>query len=235
MKISIIIPAYNESDGILDLLRHLKKYADNSIADILVVDGQSSDGTVRKVRESGFKCAISPQKGRASQMNLGAEYTSGNILYFIHADSFPPETYPSDIAEAIQNGAESGCYRFAFDSNNALLKINAWFTRFDSLICRGGDQTLFIKRDVFEEMDGFKNFAIMEDFEIIYRLRKRDRFQIIPKDAVISARKYDENSYLKVNAINLVIFIMFYLSVSQDTMVKTYQKLVKGTKFGKQS
>jgi rSAM/selenodomain-associated transferase 2 len=201
------------------------------VADILVVDGQSSDETVQKVKEAGFNCFISPQKERATQMNFGARRAKGDILYFVHADSIPPKTYASDIINSVQNGTESGCYRFTFNSDHPLLKINAWFTRFDRLMCRGGDQTLFIKKTVFEELGGFKNYAIMEDFDIIHQLRERGAFKILPKDVIVSARKYEENSYLKVNLINLIIFTMFWIGVSQDVMVHAYQQLISGTKF----
>lgn len=235
MKLSIIIPTYNESEHIAELLRHLSDHAQESVKEILVIDGESSDDTVQKVREEGFRCLISPKKGRAAQMNFGAKQTSGDVLYFVHADSLPPKTYVSDISNALQSGAESGCYRFKFNSNSLMLKINSWFTRFDRLMCRGGDQTLFIKRPLFEELNGFKDYAIMEDFDMIKRLRERGTFQIIQKDVIVSARKYDENSYLKVNLINLLIFTMFYLGTSQDTMVHAYQELIKGTKFGESS
>jgi|AntRauTorckE6833_2_1112554.scaffolds.fasta_scaffold01912_2 rSAM/selenodomain-associated transferase 2 len=234
MDISVIIPAYNESESITELLYYLQKHADESVTKILVVDGQSTDDTFKKVTLAGFTCLSSPKKGRASQMNFGAEKATGDILYFVHADSFPPESYASDIKKVTKNGAESGCYRFRFDSDSLLLKINSWFTRFDRLMCRGGDQTLFIKREVFEEFNGFKNYAIMEDFEMIRRLRDRDTFKIIPKNAVVSARKYEENSYLKVNLINLVIFTMFRIGASEETMVHAYQQLIEGTKFGNQ-
>ena len=232
MKISIIIPTYNEADGIQELLRYLKKHADSTVAEMLVVDGQSTDVTIEKVKATGCNYVISPEKGRGAQMNIGADRTTGDILYFIHADSFPPKSFASDILKAVNKRAQSGCYRTAFDSDSWLLKINAWFTRFDRLMYRGGDQTLFITREVFEAMDGFKNYAIMEDFEMIQRLRKRDTFQIIPKSTVVSARKYEQNSYLKINFINLIIFWMFVLGVSQETMVHAYQQLITGTKFG---
>ncbi|MDR9418064.1 TIGR04283 family arsenosugar biosynthesis glycosyltransferase [Gracilimonas sp.] len=235
MEISIIIPTYNESGSIEELLIYLKKHAGSAVADILVVDGQSSDDTVKRVRNAGYKCIISQEKGRAAQMNLGAKQTSGDILYFVHADSIPPTSFTSDILNAIQNGAESGCYRFKFNSDRWLLKINAWFTRFDRLMCRGGDQTLFIKRDVFEELSGFRNYEIMEDFEMISRLRDRGTFKILADDVIVSARKYEENSYLKMNFINLVIFTMFYFGASKKTMVHAYQQLIAGTKFGRDS
>lgn len=232
MNISIIIPTYNEADGIQELLQYLHKHADTTVTEMLVVDGQSTDATIEKVGETGCNCVISPEKGRAAQMNLGAYKTTGEILYFVHADSFPPKSYASDILKAVDNVAEFGCCRSAFDSDSWLLKINAWFTRFDRLMYRGGDQTLFVIREVFEEMDGFKNYAIMEDFEMIQRLRKRNTFQIIPKSAVISARKYEQNSYLKINFVNLIIFWMFVLGASQETMVHAYQQLITDTKFG---
>lgn len=232
MKISIIIPTYNEADYIQELLNYLHEHANSSVAEILVVDGQSIDHTPQKVQDAGIKCIISPQKGRAAQMNLGARQAIGDILYFVHADSYPPKSYANDVVQSIENGAESGCYRFSFDSDKWLLKVNSWFTRFDRLMCRGGDQTLFIKRDLFEELNGFKNYAIMEDFDIIKRLRERGTFHIIPKSAVVSARKYEENSYLKVNFINLIIFLMFYFGASENTMVHAYKSLISGTKFG---
>lgn len=235
MKISIIIPTYNEADGISDLLLYLKEHTDDSVSDILVVDGQSSDDTIQEVKNAGFNYLISAQKGRATQMNLGAQKATGDILYFVHADSIPPKTYASDILNAVQKGSESGCYRYTFNSDNPLLRINAWFTQFDRLMCRGGDQTLFIKRDVFEDLGGFKDYAIMEDFEMIQRLRERGTFKILPKEVIVSARKYGENSYLKVNFINLVIFTMFWIGISQEVMVHAYQQLITGTKFGKQS
>lgn len=231
MKISIIIPVYNEANGILDLLQYLKKYADDSVADILVVDGQSVDDTVQKVREAGFECLLSPQKGRAAQMNLGARNSTGDILYFVHADTTPPETYAVDIIKAVRDGAESGCYRFRFASEAWPLKVNSWFTRFDFLFCRGGDQTLFIKKDVFESLNGFKDYQIMEDFELISRLRKRNTFRIFHSEVTVSHRKYVHNGYLKVNFINLVTFLMFYFGASQKTMIHAYKNLIAETRF----
>lgn len=233
MNISIIIPTYNEDAQILDLLRFLKKQEpSDSDMEIVVVDGQSTDGTVAKVRDAGFKCLESPIKGRAAQMNYGAEHTSGKLLYFVHADTLPPASYAGDIKQAVQNGYESGCYRFSFQAESLMLKINSWFTRFDVLMCRGGDQSLFIRRSVFDEINGFKNYDIMEDFEIIRRLRKRGTFTIIPKSVQVSARKYQDNHYLKVNLVNLAVFTMFLFGASQQTMVHAYTSLIESTKFG---
>lgn len=231
MKISIIIPAYNEESHIADLLLYLKKHSPAD-TEITVVDGKSTDNTVEKVKKAGFRCLQSPEKGRGTQMNFGAAHTTGQILYFVHADTLPPKTFARDIHQAIANGFESGCYRFTFNSDSWLLKINSWFTRFDRLMCRGGDQSLFVLRPVFEKMNGFKNYDIMEDFEFIRRLRKRKTFTVMSKNVLVSARKYSQNSYLKVNLVNLVIFTMFIFGASQKTMVHAYSNLIESTKYG---
>lgn len=231
-EISIIIPTYNEESRIVDLLHYLKEHSDPDKVEILVVDGQSTDQTVKRVADSEFQHIISPRKGRAEQMNLGAKCSKGNILYFVHADSLPPKTFTDDIRLAVQNGFDSGSFRFAFDSDKWHLKINSWFTRFDILMFRGGDQTLFVRRKIFNRLGGFESYTIMEDFDFIRRLRKQTRFTVIQKDTLVSARKYRDNNYLKVNLVNLAIFIMFFLGVSQETMVNTYKKLIRHTKFG---
>lgn len=230
---SIIIPAYNEEQTIVKQIQYLAECSLGFPTEIIVVDGGSTDQTARKVRESDFTCLVTQSKGRSVQMNAGADYSSGSILYFVHADSKPPDSFQYDIRTALKNGEQAGCYRFTFDSDHLLLKLNSFFTRFDRLMCRGGDQTLFITRRLFNEIDGFRNdYVIMEDFEFIRRLRERNTFKIIRKDALVSARKYEGNSYLKVNLVNFVVFMMFYFGASQETMIHAYKQLIADTKFG---
>jgi rSAM/selenodomain-associated transferase 2 len=231
--ISIIIPVYNEEKAILEQLQYLSGCSRDFPTEIIVVDGGSTDSTVLKVRGEGFTCLSSSGKGRAIQMNAGARFASGEILYFVHADSKPPKTFQKDIRNCIRRGHESGCYRFAFDSDHPLLKLNSYFTRFNRLMCRGGDQTLFITRPFFDALGGFReDYKIMEDFEFIRRVQNSGSFTIIPKDAVVSSRKYSDNSYLKVNVVNLIVFTMFFLGASQRTMVHAYKNLIVNTKFG---
>lgn len=166
-------------------------------------------------------------------MNTGARFASGSILYFVHADSRPPKSFQQDIRNCISHGCESGCYRFAFDSDHPLLKLNSYFTRFNRLMCRGGDQTLFITRPFFDALGGFReDYQIMEDFDFIRRVQDSGSFRIIPKNTVVSARKYSDNSYLKVNVVNLIVFMMYYLGASQKTMLHAYKNLIVNTKFG---
>lgn len=224
--ISIIIPTFNECEYIESLISSIFKYQKGAI-EVIVCDGGSSDDTRSIAKSAGAEVFISPQKGRASQMNYGASKASGDVLYFVHADVKLHPDFEKDIYQAIEDGFSIGCYRYQFDSRLLLLKINAFFTRFDWIWCRGGDQTLFIPKNCFEQIGGFNNdFKIMEDYDLIVRAKKVFKFKIIPKNVIVSARKYDTNSYLKVQLANLKIMRMWKKGVSQSEMVDTYQKLL---------
>jgi rSAM/selenodomain-associated transferase 2 len=227
MQISIIIPTLNEVENIGKLIRYLKRHANNALLEIIVVDGQSRDNTEGVARQAGATVFTSEKQGRAVQMNLGAKAAKGNIFYFIHADCFPPKTYCADIQQFIQEDFDMGCYRYRFNSSSFLLEINAYFTRFSPLWCRGGDETLFVKRSVFEELKGYDEyFSIMEEYDFIRRAKAHFKMKIMPKYALVSARKYEKNGYFRVQWANLKVFRLFKKGVSPDIMVETYRGLL---------
>lgn len=232
MKVSVIIPTYNEAGSIERLLNHLQKYGDKRLHEIIVVDGGSSDGTVEIIQRNNAICIVLDKKGRAAQMNAGYRCSTGDLLYFIHADSLPPPSYLEDLFEAVKSGYEAGCYRFRFDSDRLLLKVNSWFTRFDRIMCRGGDQTLFITRNLFKKLGGFSDdFLIMEDYDLIQKIQRETSFWIIPKNVIVSSRKYEHNPYFRVNFANLVIFVMYFCGARQQTMISAYKSLIYYPKF----
>lgn len=232
MKISIIIPTYNEEATIGALVSFLKNNGREAIAEIIVVDGGSQDQTLTLAGEAGAIALLAPQKGRATQMNFGVSQATGDIFYFVHADSLPPATYVKDILTAITEGFVIGCYRFRFDSKKLLLKINSYCTRFDRIMCRGGDQSLFVTRAVFNEFKGYRNeFVIMEEYDFIRRVRQKYAFKIIPKDVLVSARKYDQNGYLRVNLANLTVFLLYLAGWSPYKLLNIYKRLINHPKF----
>ncbi len=227
MMISIIIPVYNEAESIGKLVSYLIQYKEDSVTEIIVVDAGSIDDTVMIAKNAGAITVISPQKGRAAQMNYGASVAKGDVLYFIHADTFPPISFSKDITNAVEKGFDLGRYRTKFDSHKWYLKINAWFTRFDWFVCMGGDQTFFITQELYKNSGGFKmDMFIMEEFEFVPRARKNARYKIFNKPALISARKYDTNSWWRVQMANKKIISMYKKGASQEDMVNTYKRML---------
>jgi len=229
MLLSIIIPTYNEEKNLPRLIRHLCDHRDERLLEIIVVDGGSEDQTCEKARNLGLKQIFScPRRSRACQMNQGAKAAKGEVLYFVHADTLPPSTYLDDIETAMQQGFPMGCYRFQFDSNRRILKFNSWLTRFDRISFRGGDQSMFIPKALFEEMEGFKeDHLIMEEYEFLLRARKHTPFKIIPKEIIVSARKYDNNSWFRVQLANVIVFNMYFLGFPQEKLVRTYRGMLR--------
>ncbi|MBC7934388.1 MAG: TIGR04283 family arsenosugar biosynthesis glycosyltransferase [Rhizobacter sp.] len=224
---TIIIPTYNEQDNIAKLVGYLLNNSQGHTLEIIISDGGSTDNTLQEAIHAGAIGLISPKKGRAAQMNYGASRAKGEILYFIHADTLPPISFVNDINKSVSEGFLLGRYRTKFDSKKNILKFNAFFTRFDLFMCYGGDQTLFIKRDLFESIGGFnESMLIMEDYDIITRARKKARYKIIQKGALVSARKYDTNSWLTVQKANYTIIQMYKKGATQPEMVNAYKKML---------
>jgi rSAM/selenodomain-associated transferase 2 len=227
MLLSIIIPTYNEQDNIGRLIQYLKQSLSNKEHQIIISDAGSTDNTIKIASELGAKTIISPVKGRAGQMNFGVQFATGTVYYFVHADSLPVATFYNDIKTTIQNGYNCGSFRFQFDSKKFLLKINSYFTRFNFLFCRGGDQTIFVTKDLFDKVGPFKEeMLIMEDYDFLNRIWQQGRFKLIPKATLVSARKYDENSWLTVQLANLKIVNMYKKGASQQEMILKYKKLL---------
>ncbi len=228
LTISIIIPTYNEAATICDLVSFIRKNSKDVVQEIFVVDGRSEDDTIILAKQAGAMVLLSPIRNRAAQMNVGAQQATGSVLYFVHADVQLLSSFVDDIQEAIHQGYNSGCYRYIFDTSRIMLRANSYLTRFDRmLMMRGGDQTLFIEKKVFNALHGFDEYySLMEDYDFIIRLRKNYSFKVIQKDIVVSARKYETNSWLRVQFANLFIFTMFRLKRSPESMRMMYKKLL---------
>lgn len=224
--VSIIIPVYNEQECIANLIQHLRLHAPEHI-EIIVSDGGSTDATTAIASAEGAILVRSPQKGRAAQMNFGASIATGSILYFVHADCLPPQNFYAEIIESVNKDFHLGRFQTKFDSNSLLLKLNAVCTRFDWFICYGGDQTLFITTDAFKKINGFcEDMLIMEDYDIVKRARKQFQYAVLKQKVLVSARKYETNSWLKVQLANRAIVKMFRKGIKQEVLVEKYKQLL---------
>ncbi len=229
--ISIVIPVLNEAETIEDLLQHISENVlATSVSEIVVVDGGSDDNSreiVARFADNSLinVVSVSSNKGRAKQMNAGAKISTGSILYFLHADSYPPNGFDSLIISEVEKGNSAGCFRLKFDSNHPVLRISQWFTRFNFNFCRGGDQSLFVTRNAFDELNGYnESYTIYEDCEFINRIYAKYKFVIINDRLTTSARKYEQQGTVKLQYHFFVIHLKKMFGASAETLSQYYQK-----------
>ena len=229
MPISLIIPTRNEAATIAKVVTDARLYGGTAVVQVLVVDGGSTDQTVALATKAGATVLSSPQPGRAAQMNLGARHATGNVLYFVHADVRLHPDFVSDIQQALATGYGAGRYRFRFDADLPwLLRLNSYATRFGGAASRGGDQTLFITRPLFDRLGGFdEQYVIMEDFDMVRRIEAVAPFVVIPKNVIVSARKYQQNGWLRVQLANLLAVVLFSCHVSPMRIARMYKRLLR--------
>ncbi|WP_179004699.1 TIGR04283 family arsenosugar biosynthesis glycosyltransferase [Winogradskyella forsetii] len=254
--ISIIIPVLNEVEIIGDLLNHLNENATSSnISEIIVVDGGSTDGTTESVlgyspqrniqnsdpestlrqtqhNSSGLEhqsklVLIDAPKGRAKQLNTGAKHAKGEILYFLHADSLPPKDFDQLIINEVEKGNKAGCFRLQFDSNHWWLRLASWLTQFSWRACRGGDQSQFITRELFDAIGGYdEDYIIYEDNILINELYARNEFVVINKKLKTSARLYRKHGVWKLQYHFWAIYVKKWFGASADELLAYYRKYV---------
>ncbi len=252
-KISIIIPIFNEATTIVSLLETLLERMKYKHHEIMLVDGGSSDETVAMVsnfistytkrqNDNRKRCVdqlfatenravylqlFESEKGRAKQMNFGAKKATGDILYFLHADTFPPKHFDEFILQETNKGNAAGCFRMKFDSWHPVLLVSQFFTRFNVSWCRGGDQSLYISTALFHALNGFdESYIIYEDCEFINRLYEQHQFTIIPKSVKTSARKYKVNGTWKLQYHFAMIHIKKSKGASPNELYAYYKKYV---------
>jgi rSAM/selenodomain-associated transferase 2 len=227
-SISIIIPILNEVTNLHRLIPYLAALKGNGITEILVVDGGSTDDSRAIASQLGATVIQSPICSRAAQLNAGAKVAKGSILYFIHADCLPLKSLAEDILAAIKSGYRAGCFSYEFESKRPMLKINSWFTQFNGVFTGGGDQTLFIEHSFFKELGGYnEKFTIMEDFDFVRRIKKVTQFKLIKKSIKVSDRKYQTNSWLKIQWANLIAMTAFRFGVKPKRIKTLYYNRLK--------
>jgi|TARA_R110000737_G_scaffold202403_1_gene221642 rSAM/selenodomain-associated transferase 2 len=225
LKMSIIIPVLNEEILLPRLLNYLRLNDPDKHCEIIVVDANSEDNSL-KIAEEKCDVVISTSiRSRAHQMNLGANAAKSKLLYFVHADVLPPSNFLKEVAENHEKGSKIGCFRQKFEGNRPLLRINAFFTRFDKIWCRGGDQTLFVCKELFDALGGFKEeYSIMEEYDFMKRAREIVPFKILKESTTVSIRKYRTNSWLKIQLVNSKAIRLFKKGVRPEEIREFYNK-----------
>ena len=228
--ISIIIPAHNEYKNLALLLPRLAAIEKGfAVECIVVLSSANSDYSLELQNQPSVRFIRAAQKGRAPQMNAGAAEAKGSILAFLHADVWPPKTFLQRITDTIANGYDAGFFSYRFDKEHILLRMNAAFTKRDGFFTGGGDQCLFIRRSSFDSLGGFDEAQLlMEDFAFFRAMKSaKVPYTIVPEDLIVSARKYESNSYLRINLTNLLLVLLFRLNVAPKRLRSLHYKLLK--------
>lgn len=221
LPISIIIPTLNEAASIEATLASLRGASD---VEVIIVDGGSRDETVALARSYGAKVLASPP-GRARQMNAGAEVAKGEVLLFLHGDTRLPEGFDEWVRQALARpGVVAGAFRLGFDSSGWGVRLIERLANWRSTRWQMpyGDQAIFLRAETFRTLGGFPDIPIMEDFELVRRLRRRGRVVTLPIPIVTSARRWREVGVVKTTLINQAVIIGYLVGLSPARLARWY-------------
>jgi len=228
MLISVIIPTLNEEASLSVALRQL---AERSDVELIVIDGNSIDRTV-KIAQQFTPFVFVTRPGRARQMNLGARHATGDILLFLHADTvLQPGALDELQRRIISDGAVGGAFDLNIDSPRRLCKVAAKVASRRSRVLRlpYGDQGIFVWRQVFDALGGFPEIPIMEDIAFARRLRRAGRLTFLRSGLIASGRRWNTNGVVKTTLINWWVTLLFFLRVSPRYLRGFYDRwLVSG-------
>lgn len=224
--ISIIIPVLNDKEELLRCLRNLQNIA---AAEILVIDGGSSDGSPEEAEKFGVK-VIRTGPGRARQMNVGAGLAGGDILLFLHVDTVLPLRFMNVIQEAVGDGkAVGGAFSFSLDGPGVFYRFIEKTANFRSrhLGVVFGDQAIFAGRGAFKAAGGFPDLPVMEDCALVDCLKKEGRFILLPQKALTSARRWEEAGPFRNTIVNVVITWAYRLGISPERLKSWHTRAMK--------
>jgi rSAM/selenodomain-associated transferase 2 len=230
--ISVIIPTYNDEGFIRSTIAYLQDNAyTRLLKEIIVVDAGSTDRTIRVARAAGATILKSLRKGRAIQMNIGAENAKGDILYFLTPGTLPPQNYCNEIVRAALHGKTMGTFEVKYENNHWLLNTVTWFTNKKGKFTSLDGQSLFVNKNLFQKAGGFKeDLTIMEEHELVRRLKRYADFVILNEKIISSAGKFMEQSIFRKELSYLTALGLYVFGYPQEKLGRVYNFLVGKTK-----
>lgn len=220
MCVSVIIPVFDEASTLPKLLHELRTLA----AEVVFVDGGSNDETTRLLAASGYRYVRAP-RGRAAQMNAGAEAARGNILLFLHADTRLPYGALPAVQGAIRGGAVGGNFDVSLGSSRPLLRVVGLLITVRSRLTgvSSGDQAMFVTREVFERLGGFAPVALFEDIDFSRRLKREGRVARLRPPVITSPRRWEHGGTLRTIARMWILRGLYYCGVDPAVLARHYE------------
>ena len=226
MQVSIIIPVYQEKN-INKLIESIITKPTSISYEIIVVDSDNGS-TTQLIENEDIICISCEKKGRSYQMNEGFKHASGEILLFLHADTFLPKNALESVVKALEAPStySAGAFDIAFDSDNKIIsniaKFASWRSR--KLKLPFGDQAIFVKKEVFENIGGYKEIDLMEDVNFIQKLKRKKYKITILDDAILtSARRWEDKGEIFTTLRNLLLQALYFLGIHPNKLAKFYK------------
>jgi len=223
MLLSIIVPCLNEAANIMQSLQALAPYRARG-AEVLVVDGGSTDGSAEAARPLADRVICAP-RGRARQMNAGAAIARGDILLFMHVDCRLPYGADDLMSSGLARGGfQWGRFDIAIEGSNALLRVVAAAmnrrSRWTGIAT--GDQGIFVTRSAFDAVGGYPPLALMEDIELSTRLKRVSRPLCIREPIVTSGRRWEKHGVLRTIVLMWFLRLAYWLGADTGRLAKFY-------------
>jgi rSAM/selenodomain-associated transferase 2 len=224
--LSIIVPCLNEAEGIAGTLSALAPLRSRG-AEVIVVDGGSSDGTVERAAPHA-DCVISATRGRASQMNAGAARARGEILLFLHADTLLPESSDALIMDGLQRSRRGwGRFDVAISGGHPLLQWVAWLMNARSRLTgiATGDQAIFATRSLFTAAGGYPDIALMEDIALCKRLKRFGPPLCLKHRLTASGRRWEKHGVVRTILLMWRLRLAYWLGADPRKLAVRYDKI----------
>ncbi len=220
IRISVIIPTLNEEGNILSLLSQLTQIEER--IEIIVCDAGSTDSTLElTARFKGVK-VICSEANRGQQMNKGASIAKGKWLWFVHADSHVNECHLNSIIRLEESEYAAGSFSLKFDKQYGLLHLYALVSKINHPMFTFGDQGIFVRKELFDELGGYKCYPIMEDVDFVKRLFKRSNFFKVDLALETSSRRFVQEGVVFRQLKNIFLLCLFRMGVHPGRLKKMY-------------